>query len=94
MSQLFASGGQSIRVSASTSVLPMNIQDLMQRAYSLEKTLCWKRLKAKGEGQQRMRWLENITDSMDMNLSKLGYSEGQKNLACCSPWGGRKSDMT
>ena len=72
MSQLSESGGQSIGVSTSTSVLPMNIQDLMQRAYSLEKTLCWERLKAKGEGQQRMRWLDNVTDSVDMNLSKLG----------------------
>ena len=52
------------------------------------------KIESKRRRQQRMRWLDNITDSMDMNLSKLGYSEGQKNLACCSPWGGRKSDMT
>ena len=32
---------------------------------------CWKRLKAGGEGDDRMRWLDSITDWMDMNLSKL-----------------------
>ena len=45
---------------------------LMKRAYTLEKTLKLERLKAGGEeGQQRMRWLDGITDSTDMNLSEL-----------------------
>jgi len=45
-------------------------------------------------GRQRMRWLDGIIDSMDMSLSKLWELDGQGNLACCSPWGCKESDMT
>ena len=46
-------------------------------------------------GQQRMRWLDGITDSMDTCLSKLQeLVMDRRGLACCSPWVLKESDTT
>ena len=66
---------------------------LVRRFNSLEKTLVLGKIEGKRRsGQQRMRWLDSIINSMDMNLSKH-LRKGQGNLACCSPWGRKGSDM-
>ena len=45
----------------------------------------------KRRGQERMRWLDVITDSMDNEFEQtLGNSEGQESLVCCSPWGSQR----
>ena len=68
---------------------------LMQRADSFEKTLMLGRIEGgRRRGQQRMRWLDGITDSVDMGLGGLGVGDGQGGLACCSPWGRKELDMT
>ena len=44
-------------------------------------------------GQDRMRWIDGITDSMDMSLNKFEIVR-QGRLACCSPWGCKELDAT
>ena len=60
---------------------------MMQRADSLEKTLMLGKIESKRRrGQQRMRWLESITDSVNMNLSKLQeIMRDREAWECCSP---------
>ena len=69
---------------------------LMRRANSLEKTLMLGKIEGgRRKGQQRTRWLDGITDSMDMSVSK--FQEMVKDLgglACHSPRGHKESDMT
>ena len=68
---------------------------LMQRTDSFEKTLMLGKIEGRRGEQQKMRWLDGITNSTDMNLSRLlDFGDGQGRLACCSPWGCKESDMT
>ena len=69
---------------------------LMQRTDSLEKSLMLGNIEGRRRrGWQRMRWLDGITDSMDVSLGGLWeVGDGQGGLACCSPWGRKESDIT
>ena len=68
---------------------------LMGRANSLEKTLMLGEIEGRRRrGQQRMRCLDGITDSMDMSLSKLRERGKTGKSGCCGPWGGKESDTT
>ena len=81
------------KYSLETFMLKQKLQyfsHLMQRAASLEKTLMLQKTEGRRRGErERMRWLDGITDSVDMILSKLWELVMDRGLVCYSPQGHR-----
>ena len=80
-------------------VLKLKLQSfghLMRRANSFGKTLMLGKIEGRRRRvQQRMKWLGDITDSIDMGLGGTpGVCDGQGGLVCCDSWGRKELDTT
>ena len=67
---------------------------LMRRTDTLEKSLMLGKIEGRRRGgQQRIIWLDGITDSTDMSLSKIWEMVKDREAWCYSPWGRKESDI-
>ena len=73
---------------------PQYLHHMMRRTDSLEKTLMLGKIEGGRRGQQRMRRLDGITNSMDESEQTPGDGDGQGGLEYCSPCGHKESDVT